>query len=180
MIAHVLIPSGYRIGNTYLHPFTYLNRHTLPGRGPRGDRSPANLSAFNIMPMGVVWKESTSNGHRPPPPIVAPWHRPCTLPQLSTLSSILFAPVSPHITAILFASIRVIFYEAHFHIQLRFIHRVATRLTSRFRGTVKHFDTLFECSSRHPVSRLLLSVDVSSFNRHNAVSLFSRFNSFGK
>ena len=44
--------------------------------GGRGDRSPANISAFNIMPMGVAWKESTSNGSRPPPPIVASWRRP--------------------------------------------------------------------------------------------------------
>ena len=49
------------------------------GRGGGGDRSPANFSAFKIMPMGGAWKESTSNGPRPPPPppIVAPWRRPC-------------------------------------------------------------------------------------------------------
>ena len=36
--------------------------------GVTGDRSPANFSVFNIMPilpMGVEWKESTSNGPRP-------------------------------------------------------------------------------------------------------------------
>ena len=31
-----------------------------------GDRTPANFSTFNIMPMGVAWKESTSNGPHPP------------------------------------------------------------------------------------------------------------------
>ena len=39
------------------------------GGGGRGDRSPANFSAFSIMPMGGAWKESeesTSNGPRPP------------------------------------------------------------------------------------------------------------------
>ena len=45
-----------------------------------GGAVPSNFSAFNIMPMGVAWKESTSNGPRPPPPIVAPWRRPCTVP----------------------------------------------------------------------------------------------------
>ena len=34
------------------------------GRG-RGDRSPANFLASNIMPMGVAWKESTSKGPCP-------------------------------------------------------------------------------------------------------------------
>ena len=38
------------------------------GGGRRGDRSPANFSVFNIMTMGGAWKESTSNGPRPPPP----------------------------------------------------------------------------------------------------------------
>ena len=38
------------------------------GGGVRGDRSPANFSAFNIMSMGIAWKESTWNGPRPPPP----------------------------------------------------------------------------------------------------------------
>ena len=33
--------------------------------GGGGDRSPANFLAFNIMPMDVAWKESTSNGSRP-------------------------------------------------------------------------------------------------------------------
>ena len=37
------------------------------GRGDGRDRSPANFSAFNIMPMGGTWKESTLNGPRPPP-----------------------------------------------------------------------------------------------------------------
>ena len=42
-----------------------------------GDRSPANFSEFNIMPMGIAWKESTSNGPLPPPPpIVELWHCP--------------------------------------------------------------------------------------------------------
>ena len=40
------------------------------GNGGRGDRSHAIFSAFNIMSMGVAWKESTPNG-------------PCPLPQLS-------------------------------------------------------------------------------------------------
>ena len=31
-----------------------------------GDRSPANFSVFNIMPMVVAWKELTSNSPRPP------------------------------------------------------------------------------------------------------------------
>ena len=37
----------------------------------------AILSAFNITPMDVSWKESTSNGPRPP--IVAPWRCLCCL-----------------------------------------------------------------------------------------------------
>ena len=36
------------------------------GGGGTGDRSPVNFSAFNIIPMGVAWKESTSNRPRPP------------------------------------------------------------------------------------------------------------------
>ena len=36
------------------------------GGGDGGDRSPANFLAFNIMPMGIPWKESISNGLRPP------------------------------------------------------------------------------------------------------------------
>ena len=36
------------------------------GGGGTGETGPpANFSAFNIMPMGGVWKESTSNGPRP-------------------------------------------------------------------------------------------------------------------
>ena len=38
------------------------------GTGGMGDWSPANFLAFNIMPMGVAWKEWNSNGPRPPPP----------------------------------------------------------------------------------------------------------------
>ena len=53
------------------------------GRGT-GDRSPANFSVFNIMPMVVAWKELTSNSPRPPPPgggdedesRAAPWRHP--------------------------------------------------------------------------------------------------------
>ena len=48
------------------------------GRGTGGP-SPANYSAFNILPMDVAWEESTSNDFRPPPPIVARWRRPCRL-----------------------------------------------------------------------------------------------------
>ena len=40
------------------------------GTGGGGDRSPANFSAFNIMPMDDAWKESTSNGSRPPPQLL--------------------------------------------------------------------------------------------------------------
>ena len=36
------------------------------GGGVRDARFLANFSAFNIMPVGVAWKESTSNGPRPP------------------------------------------------------------------------------------------------------------------
>ena len=46
------------------------------GGGGGGTGTPANFSAFNIMPMGVAWKELTSNGPRPPPQIVTPWRRP--------------------------------------------------------------------------------------------------------
>ena len=35
--------------------------------GGTGDQSPANFSVLNIIPMGGAWKESTSNGPRPPP-----------------------------------------------------------------------------------------------------------------
>ena len=41
-----------------------------PGKG----RFPAIFTTFNIMPIIVAWKESTSN--RPGPPAVAPWSRP--------------------------------------------------------------------------------------------------------
>ena len=52
------------------------------GGGGRGDRSPAHFSAFNIVPMDGAWKESTSNGPRPPSPsIVAPWRRPWSYPK---------------------------------------------------------------------------------------------------
>ena len=41
----------------------YMGEDTGGGReGP----VPANFSAFYIMPMGGAWKESTSNGPRPP------------------------------------------------------------------------------------------------------------------
>ena len=40
-------------------------RHGRWQRGD-GDRSPAMFSTFNIMPIGVAWKESASNGPRPP------------------------------------------------------------------------------------------------------------------
>ena len=36
------------------------------GGGGRRDQFPAMFSTFNIMPMGVAWKESTSNDPRPP------------------------------------------------------------------------------------------------------------------
>ena len=48
--------------------------HGRRHRRGRRDRSPANFSAFNIMPMGGAWKDSTSNDPRPP--IVATWRRP--------------------------------------------------------------------------------------------------------
>ena len=34
--------------------------------GDEGDASPAIIPIFNIRPMDVAWKESTSNGPRPP------------------------------------------------------------------------------------------------------------------
>ena len=34
--------------------------------GDEGNTSPAIISIFNIRPMDVAWKESTSNGFRPP------------------------------------------------------------------------------------------------------------------
>ena len=33
--------------------------------GDAGDASPAILSTYNIRPLDVAWKESTSNGPRP-------------------------------------------------------------------------------------------------------------------
>ena len=48
------------------------------GTGGGGGGGPATFSAFNIVPIGVTWKESTSNGPRPPPPIVATWLRSWT------------------------------------------------------------------------------------------------------
>ena len=42
--------------------------HMGGGTGGGGGAVPSNFSAFNIMPMGVAWKESTSNGPRAPPP----------------------------------------------------------------------------------------------------------------
>ena len=51
------------------------HNHGRRHRGDGWDRSPANFSALNIIPMGVAWKEWTSNGPRPPPPqIVDPGH----------------------------------------------------------------------------------------------------------
>ena len=41
-------------------------RHRGGGGGDGRDRSPANFSTFSIMAMGGAWKESTSNGPRPP------------------------------------------------------------------------------------------------------------------
>ena len=40
-----------------------------------GDKSPAIFSTFNVMPIGVAWRESTSNGPRPPSrcAVVPPW-----------------------------------------------------------------------------------------------------------
>ena len=40
---------------------------TIVKRTWAGGPVPAIFSAFNITPMGVAWKESTSNGSRPPP-----------------------------------------------------------------------------------------------------------------
>ena len=40
----------------------------FPMCGSVHGRSPTNFSAFSIMPMGVAWKESTSNVLVPPPP----------------------------------------------------------------------------------------------------------------
>ena len=57
----------------------YLYAWAAAPGGGRGDRSPANFSTFNIMPMGGAWKESTSNGPRPPnrravaPPLLQGW-----------------------------------------------------------------------------------------------------------
>ena len=55
-----------------------LPRAAAPG-GRGGDRSPANVSAYYIMPMGGAWKESTSKVPRPPPP-----NRRAVAPPLST------------------------------------------------------------------------------------------------
>ena len=68
---NVCIFSKSRINNAIL---TMPELVSVMGGGTGGtrDRSPAMFSTFNIMPIGVAWKESTSNGPRPPhPPIVA-------------------------------------------------------------------------------------------------------------
>ena len=56
------------------------NSATVGGStGDTGGGNSAVFSTFNIRPIGVAWKESTSNGPRPPSPIIAPWRRHCAI-----------------------------------------------------------------------------------------------------
>ena len=69
------IPSGHVISSRKYHERRSSTMKTLLSvtmgggtgvDGGGGDRSPASFSTFNIMPIGVAWKESTSNDTRPP------------------------------------------------------------------------------------------------------------------